>query len=162
MSNGLTIKQERYCQERLKGESQRQAYKIAFAPPRMTDKNIDEKASALERKDKVKARLNELKQELAKEAVWDRKKSLDALKGFYEIASKKSISNIGTVDSALVNAGIRAVAEINKMLGLNEPEKVELGRVKRVEVTFQDIKRNKNQDPKIVGEYTPSTEVMDN
>lgn len=166
MNDKLTIKQELYCQERLKGSTQRQAYKTAFAPPKMSDKNIDEKASVLEAKGKVKARLKELQEQLANKAVWDREKSLNALIGFYEVAKRQNTTQDRPVDSALVSAGIRAIAEINKMLGLNAPDKVDVGSQTLDEVRIKFVnKSQRNQkseiDPKIVGEYTPPSNITE-
>lgn len=56
----LTIKQERFVQELVKGKSQREAYKIAYDAEQMADKTIDEKACRLIKQDKVKARYDEL------------------------------------------------------------------------------------------------------
>ncbi len=63
----LTLKQEKYVQELVKGKTQREAYKAAYSTRKMTDKTIDEKASRLLSQGKVRARYNELKQRLIKE-----------------------------------------------------------------------------------------------
>lgn len=65
----LTIKQSKYCDERIKGKTQRQAYKTAFNPPNTQDKTIDEKACRLEHMDKIKARLNYLRSLDSKQAI---------------------------------------------------------------------------------------------
>jgi phage terminase small subunit len=64
MADKLTIKQEKYVQGLFAGMSQREAYKRAFNPKKMSDKTIDENASRLANSIKVIARLEELKSEL--------------------------------------------------------------------------------------------------
>jgi len=63
----LTDKQEKYIQERVRGETQRQAYYIAY--PRSKNwkpETVDNKAYVLEKKGEVKARLQELKKKASK------------------------------------------------------------------------------------------------
>ncbi len=67
LASKLTLKQEKYVQELVKGKTQREAYKAAYNTRKMTDKTIDEKASRLLSQGKVRARYNELKQRLIKE-----------------------------------------------------------------------------------------------
>lgn len=64
MADKLTIKQERYVQGLFAGLSQREAYKQAFNCENMKDETIDVKASELANKDKIRVRLDELKNEL--------------------------------------------------------------------------------------------------
>lgn len=67
LASKLTLKQEKYIQELVKGKTQREAYKAAYNTKKMSDKTIDEKASRLLSQGKVRARYNELKQRLIKE-----------------------------------------------------------------------------------------------
>jgi len=57
----LTQKQEKFVQELIKGKSQREAYKAAYNASRMKDKTIDNVASRLFKKDEIRARYEELK-----------------------------------------------------------------------------------------------------
>ena len=66
MANGLTIKQEKFVQELIKGKSQRQAYKAAYNAKNMADSTIDSHASRLLKKDKVRARYDELRGKVIK------------------------------------------------------------------------------------------------
>ncbi|MBU5312307.1 terminase small subunit [Tissierella carlieri] len=68
MANKLTLKQEKFVQELIKGKSQRDAYKAAYKTDRMTDKSIDELASRLFKQVKVMSRYNELKDRLVKDS----------------------------------------------------------------------------------------------
>lgn len=68
----LTINQERYVLELTKGKSQREAYRIAYPNSvKWKDANVDSKACNLLRKDKVKARYEELMKEFMKPAIDD-------------------------------------------------------------------------------------------
>jgi phage terminase small subunit len=65
----LTDRQERFVQELIKGKSQREAYKLAgYKVDKMKDKIIDEKASRVFANDKVRARYEEIRSKLVKEA----------------------------------------------------------------------------------------------
>ena len=60
VSPRLTPKQERFCQEIVKGASQCDAYRVAFKPTRMKQSSVYVKACVLTKSDKVKLRLTEL------------------------------------------------------------------------------------------------------
>lgn len=93
MSNDLTLKQEKFVQELIKGKSQREAYKIAYNAKNMADKTIDVKACQLLKKDNVRIRHNELKGKVVKRA--EEKAIITAeevLKGIADIA-KDNIGN---------------------------------------------------------------------
>ncbi|KJS67107.1 MAG: hypothetical protein JL50_10940 [Peptococcaceae bacterium BICA1-7] len=60
----MTVKEEKFTQGLFTGLTQRDAYKQAYNTQNMTDKTVDEKACILANKDKIKARLNELINEL--------------------------------------------------------------------------------------------------
>lgn len=64
MGDKLTVKEEKFVQELFKGETQIEAYKRAYDASKMKDKTIYEKACLLASKDKVRARLRELQDEL--------------------------------------------------------------------------------------------------
>lgn len=56
----MTPKQEKFCQEIVKGQSQSAAYRVAFKPKRMKATSLHVKASVLAKSDKVRLRLAEL------------------------------------------------------------------------------------------------------
>lgn len=56
----LTLKQEKYVQNLVKGMSQREAYKKSYNATKMKDKTIDDKASLLFKKEEIRARYDEL------------------------------------------------------------------------------------------------------
>ncbi len=65
----LTAKQEKFCQCIIEGMSQADAYRSAYDTSKYTDKSVWEKASALMNNVKVKARVDELRKELAKPSI---------------------------------------------------------------------------------------------
>lgn len=107
-SEKLTIKQEKYCNERIKGKTQRQAYKTAFNPPNTSDKTIDETACRLEKTDKIKARLDYLRSLDTKDAIVTKEDMV------------KDLSLIATDDSKSDTIRIKAYETIAKVQGYNE------------------------------------------
>lgn len=68
----LTIKQERYVQELIKGKSQREAYRIAYPKSvKWKDSAVDSQASITIKYPKVSQRYNELKAEVEKNLIAD-------------------------------------------------------------------------------------------
>ena len=80
----LTPKQERYCQERIKGKSQRQAYRAAYNADGMGDACTDVTACRLEAQSKISLRLQELRARSAEESILTRD---DIAKSLTEIAT---------------------------------------------------------------------------
>ena len=74
----LTEKQEKYCQYRFQGLTQRQAYKKAF-PNNCTNESIDAKASTLEKTFKIQERLNELRGKVEKKSILSVQEILELL-----------------------------------------------------------------------------------
>lgn len=64
MQGNLTIKQEKFCNYYLETGNASEAYRRAFSCSRMKEKTIWEKASVLLLKDKVRARIEQLRVEL--------------------------------------------------------------------------------------------------
>ena len=118
MSSKLTLKQEKYVQNLIKGMSQRQAYKNAFDTSNMKDETIDNKAYLLLKKDEVRVRYEELTKKAEDEAIMsaiERKKWLsDVIKG-----NIKHISYSGNGDEyeneAYISDKLKAVDLLNKM-----------------------------------------------
>lgn len=78
--DGLTQNQELYCQARLRGLTQRAAYREAYpSSGKWKDSAVDSAASRLEANSKVSARLAALNDETAKDAKISRKKLLARL-----------------------------------------------------------------------------------
>ena len=66
----LTIKQEIFVQRLIEGYSQREAYKFAYEADNMKNETIDNKASKLFANSEIRARYEELKNELKKQMFY--------------------------------------------------------------------------------------------
>ena len=75
----LTDKQEQFCRNIIEGMSQADAYRNAYPNNRMADKTIQENACRLARKDAVKARIKELRDQLASPAIMTAQDRLEFL-----------------------------------------------------------------------------------
>lgn len=65
----LTVKQEKFVQELVKGKSQREAYKTAYPnSKKWKDSSVDSKASHLAKDDKIQTRFNEIRDKVVKRA----------------------------------------------------------------------------------------------
>lgn len=71
----LTLKQEKFVQNLIKGMSQREAYKEAYNA-KYKDEAIDSKASNLYNSDKVQVRYNELLKQLEDETIMSAKERM--------------------------------------------------------------------------------------
>lgn len=75
----LTIKEEIFVQRRIEGYSQTEAYRFAYNCENMKDKTVTEKASKLMAKDNVRARYEELKNELKQKMFYTVEKANEDL-----------------------------------------------------------------------------------
>lgn len=110
----LTAKQEAFCQGIADGLGQADAYRMAYDADGMKDSTIYSKASMLMGEGKIRARVDELKAQVADKQLWTREMSVKGLMSAYRIALE-----------AKASAGMTAaVKELNVMHGYNEPTKV--------------------------------------
>lgn len=101
----LTPKQENFAREIVKGNSQADAYRSAYSCKKMSDKTIWENASRLMADSKVKARVQELQEQLNKSTIMTAQERLEWLT---ELIKN---TNEGTTDR------LRAIDLMNKMQG---------------------------------------------
>jgi phage terminase small subunit len=101
----LTAKQEKFVQNIIEGMNQADAYRSAYDTSKMTDKTVHEKASLLAGQDKVRARIKELREQLANEAIMSAQKRLEWL--------TERIND----DNVDINAKLKAIDIMNKMQG---------------------------------------------
>ena len=107
----LTPKQEKFCQCVADGMTQADAYRTAY-PNNMSSKTIVEKASGLMNDGNIRARVQELKQQLSQKALWTREESVKVLKEVIEEGRARDKTS--------------AVKELNLMHGYNAPIKHEI------------------------------------
>jgi hypothetical protein len=108
----LTAKQEAFAQGIADGLGQADAYRMAYDAEGMKDSTIYSKASVLMSDGKVRARVDELKAQVAEKQLWSREMSVKALVQAYREGS-------GAVK-------VSAVKELNAMHGYNEPSKLNI------------------------------------
>lgn len=72
----LTIKQEKFVQNLIKGMTQREAYKHSYDAKNMKDETIDNKASKLFKEHEIRARYDELVETLKDEAIMSAKERM--------------------------------------------------------------------------------------
>lgn len=75
----LTAKQEQFVKNIIDGMSQADAYRNSYDTKRMADKTIHEKASRLMADDKVRARLQELRDQMMKPSIMSAQERLEYL-----------------------------------------------------------------------------------
>lgn len=90
----LTIKEEIFVQRRIEGYSQTEAYRFAYNCENMKDKTVTEKASKLMAKDNVRARYEELKNELKQKMFYTVEKANDDLE-WIKLKAKEDIEYRG-------------------------------------------------------------------
>jgi len=119
----LTAKQEAFCQAIADGMGQADAYRIAYDAEAMKDSTVYPKASRMMNEGKIRARIDELKAQVADKQLWTREMSVKGLIQAYRIAQEAKTSTGMTA----------AVKELNVMHGFNEPTKL------TVDVKFKPI-----------------------
>jgi phage terminase small subunit len=102
----LTAKQEQFAQNIIKGMTQADAYRSAYNTNRMADKTIHENASRLANDSKVKARISELRGQIAAENIMTAQKRLEWL-------TELVMSNA----EAYTGDKLKAIDIMNKMTG---------------------------------------------
>lgn len=122
----LTVKQEKYVQNIVKGMSQREAYKDAYNA-KYKDEAIDNKASALFNKGEVQVRYKELMEEVKKEitetTIMTAKERMEWLSEVVKGIQKEECKYFEDGEthifekSADLNTKIKALDTLNKMDG---------------------------------------------
>lgn len=101
----LSPKQKKYCRERIKGKTQRQAHKDAGYTPGASDKTHDELACRLEADDRIKAELERLQRLADAGAVLNREQRI------------RLLSEMAADDTRKDDSRQRAIDMLNKMGG---------------------------------------------
>jgi phage terminase small subunit len=109
----LTIKQENFITAYIETGNATKAYRVAYNADKMKDTTVNSRAYDLLKNGEITDRIDQLKEELSKKALWSIEDAIYALK------------------SVLINPDkqtdiIQAVKELNAMHGFNAPKKVEI------------------------------------
>lgn len=116
----LTTKEEIFVQRLIEGDSQRSAYKFAYNCEKMKDESIDVKASNLFKKDKIRLRYEELKNELKQKMFYTVEKANDDLE-WIKLKAKEDIEYRG-IKQANSNAYLGAVKQQIDLNGITIKE----------------------------------------
>ena len=120
LTTKVTIKEEIFVQKRIEGYSQTEAYRFAYNCENMKDKTVTEKASKLMAKDNVRARYEELKNELKEKAFYTVEKANNDLE-WLKLQAKEDIEYRG-LKQANANAYLGAVKEQINLNGITIKE----------------------------------------
>lgn len=115
----LTPKQELFCQTYVKTGNASEAYRTAYNASKMKDTTINEKSSRLLKEYKISTRVNFLRNKVEEKHDLTKDKIINRLK---EIIFSQEQLGVDKIDLTAMN---KAIDTVNKMLGYNEPEKVE-------------------------------------
>lgn len=94
----LTAKQEKFVQGIIEGMSQADAYRSAYSCKRMADKTVWENASRLMADSKVKARVQELRDELMKPTIMSSQQRLEWLTGVINSSEESTGDKLKAAD----------------------------------------------------------------
>jgi phage terminase small subunit len=94
----LTAKQELFVKHIIDGMTQADAYRSAYDTSRMTDKTVHEKASRLMADDKVRARLEELRNQMITPSVMSAQKRLEWLTELVMSEEESTTDKLKAVD----------------------------------------------------------------
>ena len=120
----LTPKQEVFVQNIIQGKSQADAYRSAYSYKRMSDKTIWENASRLMADSKVKARVQELREQLTSKTIMSAQERLEWLTG---LIARNDIS---------IGDKLKATDIMNKMTG-EYTQKVEANVTNEVNINVE-------------------------
>lgn len=101
----LTAKQEKFCQNIVKGMTQVDAYRDAYNTSKSADKTVHENACRLAADSKIVARVNELRKQIATDSIMSAQERLEWLTNLVH----DSVTN--------TDAKLRALEIMNKMTG---------------------------------------------
>jgi phage terminase small subunit len=137
----LTVKQKKFVEEILAGKTAVDAYRAAYSTENMSQKVMYNKAAIVKNHPAVAAEIarreKEIQEQCLEKAAWERQNSIDTLKYIISV-SAQAINQGGKYNAAAANAATKAVEQMNKMLGFNEPDKAEISAKISVELADYD------------------------
>lgn len=146
----LTTKQELFVQNLVAGQSQRQAYRKAYAADKMSDETVDVRASKLLKEYKVSIRYRELLKEFSNMALWSREQAFNEYE-WLKNQAKEDIKLQG-VRQANSNAFVNALEGMNKMAVVGD-ELVNEKLQQEIEVLKSKVTKMDGSNESKVAEY---------
>ena len=126
----LTQKQESFCLNILNGMTQREAWTQAGYSSKYDVAIIDVHACALAAQDKIKIRMNELRDQAASTSVMTVQERFERLSEFAR-------ENIRSKHGVIRTSNIQAMAELSKMKGDYAPEKHKIELDLPINITYK-------------------------
>ena len=137
----LTVKQEKFIQNIIKGMTQRDAYKNSYDAKNMKDETIDNKACKLFKQDKIRARYEELLSKIENKAILSAQERQiwlsKVIRG--EIKITQEYDNEVKEYEPYMSDKLKAIDILNKMSG-EYVEKVKVDQEKPFEVNITVVK----------------------
>ena len=166
----MTRKQEKFCEEIVKGKSQAEAYRVAYKPKKMSKKTTIENASRLANSSNVVARVKELLGPVVERAVekaqFTREQWIedglrlykgDVRKLFDEHGNVKDITSLSDSEADILE-GFEIVEDFTKVAKNDGTEDaVPTGYTKKIKLTSR--KARHEYLGKAMGFYTEKTKV---
>nr|DAX70712.1 MAG TPA: Terminase small subunit [Caudoviricetes sp.] len=146
----LTTKQELFVQNLVAGQSQRQAYRKAYAADKMSEQAIDVQASKLIKDPKVTLRYRELLKQFSNMALWSREQAFNEYE-WLKNQAKEDIKLQG-VRQANSNAFVNALEGMNKMAVVGD-ELVNEKLQQEIEVLKSKVTKMDESNESKVAEY---------
>ncbi|WP_414046649.1 terminase small subunit [Macrococcus equi] len=110
----LTLKQERFVHELVKGNSQRQAYiNAGYSVEGKSERYLDNKASQMFKRGEIKDRYMQLILDMQNEALWTREQAINEYLGMKDKA-KKEIAEKG-IKMANMTMYLKSIEALNKL-----------------------------------------------
>ena len=115
----LTENQEAFCRNVVSGMTLSDAYRQAYKKQNLKSKTVNEKASRLAADDKIKARINELRDMAASDAIMSATERLEYLSRVIRgEETEPHVTDSGVIDcGADFNVKIKSIDIMNKMQG---------------------------------------------
>ena len=119
MAEKLTLKQEKFVQNLIKGMSQREAYKNSYDAKKMKDETIDTRACELFKNSKIKARYEELLKRLEDKAIMSAEERMKWLSKVIkaDIKVEREYDNEVKEYDPYMSDRLKALDMLNKMSG---------------------------------------------
>lgn len=127
MAVKLTAKQEEFVQNLINGASQREAYRKAYNADNMKDSTIDSKACNLFKKDKVRARYDEIQSRMRErqetKTILTAEERMEWLTGVVngeileEVVIKEGDKLVSVMKPVKIDTRLKALDTLNKMDG---------------------------------------------
>lgn len=144
----LTMQQEKFCQEIAKGETQTDAYLIAYPKSKKwLRQSVWVEASKLMDKEKIQKRIEELKEDTLNDVKWTRKKILSNL-NYILSESKQSIERKKQIYQEMIDDKYKELMQWVNLLNVENINTKGVNKnINRIKKEINDLELQKNINP---------------